>query len=97
MHSLTTYLPRRHLTERPLIRATFPRAFIDANREPFELDQNMFSDRLPDYVNTKSGRVAAGLGTIPRIVSGGKEIYSEKLTFSEAATRIEAILPTTRR
>ena len=38
----------------PLIRATFPRAFIDANREPFELDQNMFSDRLPDYVNIKS-------------------------------------------
>ena len=74
----------------PLIRATFPRAFIDANREPFELDQNMFSDRLPDYVNIKSGRVAAGLGTIPRIVSGGQEIYSEKLTFSEAAARIEA-------
>ena len=73
-----------------LIRATFPRAFIDANREPFELDQNMFSDRLPDYVNIKSGRVAAGLGTIPRIVSGGEEIYSEKLTFSEATARIEA-------
>ena len=73
-----------------LIRATFPRAFIDANREPFELDQNMFSDHLPDYVNIKSGRVAAGLGTIPRIVSGGQEIYTEKLTFSEAIARIEA-------
>ncbi len=73
-----------------LIRATFPRAFIDANREPFELDQNMFSDHLPDYVNKKSGRVAAGLGTIPRIVSGGQEIYTEKLTFSEAIARIEA-------
>ena len=45
----------------PLLRALFPRAFIDPNREPFELDQSMFSDELPDYVNTESSRVAAGL------------------------------------
>lgn len=74
----------------PLLRATFPRAFIDANREPFELDQAMFSDRLPDYVNTESSRVAAGLGTIARVVSSGQDIYPRKLTFAEAATRIDA-------
>jgi len=74
----------------PLLRATFPRAFIDANREPFELDQNMFSDPLPDYVNTDSARVAAGLGTIARVVSSGQDIYPRKLTFAEAATRIDA-------
>ena len=72
----------------PLLRATFPRAFIDANREPFELDQGMFSDKLPDYVNTDSSRVAAGLGTIARVVSSGQDIYPRKLTFSEAAERI---------
>ena len=65
----------------PLLRATFPRAFIDANREPFELDQGMFSDKLPDYVNTDSSRVAAGLGTIARVVSSGQDIYPRKLTF----------------
>ena len=72
----------------PLIKALFPRAYIDANREPFELDQKMFSDRLPSYVNTKSGRVAAGLGTIPRIISYGQDIYSRQLTFAEAKDRV---------
>tara|TARA_Y100001970_G_scaffold251527_1_gene324486 strand:+ start:1946 stop:2728 length:783 start_codon:yes stop_codon:yes gene_type:complete len=74
----------------PLLRATFPRAFIDANREPFELDQKMFSDPLPDYVNTDSSRVAAGLGTIARVVSSGLDIYPGKLTFKEAVARIDA-------
>lgn len=74
----------------PLLRALFPRAFIDANREPFELDQGMFSDRLPDYVNTESSRVAAGLGTIAKVVSSGQDIYPRKLTFVEAAERIDA-------
>jgi N-formylglutamate amidohydrolase len=74
----------------PLLRALFPRAFIDANREPFELDQDMFSDRLPAYVNTQSSRVAAGLGTIARVVSSGQDIYPRKLTFAEAADRIDS-------
>ena len=73
----------------PLLRALFPRAFIDPNREPFELDQSMFSDKLPDYVNTESSRVAAGLGTIARVVSSGQDIYPRKLTFAEAADRID--------
>ena len=75
----------------PLLRAIFPRAFIDPNREPFELDPSMFEDTLPGYVNTGSMRVTAGLGTIPRVVSSGKEIYSDKLQFSEAAQRINNI------
>jgi len=75
----------------PLLRAIFPRAFIDPNREPFELDPSMFEDTLPEYVNTGSLRVTAGLGTIPRVVSSGKEIYSKKLQFSEAAQRINNI------
>jgi len=74
----------------PLLRALFPRAFIDPNREPFELDQSMFSDELPDYVNTESSRVAAGLGTIARVVSSGQDIYPRKLTFAEAADRIDS-------
>lgn len=73
----------------PLLRALFPRAYIDANREPFELDPAMFSDRLPDYVNTSSSRVAAGLGTIAKIVSNGQNIYAGKLRFADAAARID--------
>jgi N-formylglutamate amidohydrolase len=73
----------------PLLRALFPRAFVDANREPYELDPAMFSDTLPDYVNTDSRRVLSGLGTIARIVANGVPIYRRKLNFAEAEARIE--------
>ncbi len=49
----------------PLLHARFPRAFLDLNREPYELDPQMFEGRLPDFANTRSLRVAAGLGVIP--------------------------------
>ncbi|MHA1108608.1 MAG: N-formylglutamate amidohydrolase, partial [Alphaproteobacteria bacterium] len=49
-----------------------------------------FEDDLPSYANTQSSRVAAGLGTIARVVSSGQEIYSGKLTFADAAERINS-------
>ena len=73
----------------PLIRARFPRTFIDPNREPYELDPAMFSDALPPYANSASTRVSAGLGTIPRVVTNGEEIYRGKLRFAEARERVE--------
>lgn len=73
----------------PMIKALFPRAYVDVNREPFELDPDMFADALPDYVNTHSPRVAAGLGTVARIVSHGKSIYRHKLRFEEVLSRID--------
>ncbi len=73
----------------PLIRALFPRAYLDVNREPYELDPAMFEDALPPYVNTHSLRVRAGLGTIARVVADGAEIYRGKLRFADAAARIE--------
>lgn len=72
----------------PLLRAHFPRAFIDVNREPFELDPEMFEDELPDYVNIQSSRVAAGLGTVARMVANGNDIYPRKLRFTDIADRI---------
>ncbi len=73
----------------PLIRALFPRAYVDVNREPFELDPHMFSDRLPSYANTRSLRVAGGLGTIPRLVGDAQPIYRDCLTCAEALNRID--------
>jgi len=73
----------------PLLAANFPRAFCDANREPWELDPAMFLDPLPDWVNTSSPRVGAGLGTIARVVASGEPIYSGKLRFIEAERRIQ--------
>lgn len=75
----------------PLLRARFPRAFLDPNREPYELDPAMFEDALPDYVNGRSPRVRVGLGTIARIVASGEEIYRRRLHFSDAVERIERL------
>lgn len=72
----------------PLIRALFPRAYCDPNREPYELDPGMFEDDLPSFANTSSLRVAGGLGVIARVVSSGEEIYAGKLRYSEAESRI---------
>ncbi len=72
-----------------LLKALFPRAYVDPNREPWELDPAMFSDPLPDYCNTRSPRIAAGLGTVPRVVTSGEEIRSGKLHFAEARRLVE--------
>jgi N-formylglutamate amidohydrolase len=72
-----------------LITARYARAYIDLNREAFELDAGMFADELPEFARVRTARVAAGLGAIARVVSEGQEIYARKLTFAEARGRIE--------
>src|SRR6266478_3731712 len=73
----------------PLLSARFPRAYLDVNREAYELDPAMFSDTLPSFVNVRSPRVRMGLGTIARIVASGEEIYARKLRFAEARQRVD--------
>ncbi len=73
----------------PLLKAHFPRAFVDPNREAYELDPAMFDAPLPQFVNSRSPRVMAGLGTIARVVRDGAEIYTRKLSFQEAQARID--------
>jgi N-formylglutamate amidohydrolase len=75
----------------PLLAANFPRAYLDVNREPWELDPRMFADPLPAFANTRSPRVAGGLGTVPRIVGEGQEIYSGRLPLAEALARIDGV------
>jgi N-formylglutamate amidohydrolase len=75
----------------PLLAARFPRAYLDVNREPWELDPAMFADALPNFVNTRSPRVRMGLGTIARVVASGEEIYARKLRFTEARHRVEGL------
>src|SRR6202158_679476 len=74
-----------------VVPVNFPRSYIDVNREPYELDPRMFSGRLPSFANTRSMRVAGGLGTIPRVVGDGQEIYRERLAVDDALARIEAL------
>lgn len=75
----------------PIVRVNFPRSYVDVNREPYELDPRMFAGRLPSFANTRSMRVAGGLGTIPRVVGDGQEIYFERLDVEDALSRIEAL------
>jgi N-formylglutamate amidohydrolase len=72
----------------PLLRALFPRAYVDVNRSRHELDPRMFADALPKTVDARSNRVLAGLGVIPRIVADGKDIYAKKLNYFEARRRL---------
>ncbi len=75
----------------PLISARFPRAYLDLNREPYELDPELVSEPLPPHANTQSIRVAGGLGTVARIVADGEEIYSSGLSLANVLARIEQL------
>ncbi|MGD9536586.1 MAG: N-formylglutamate amidohydrolase [Alphaproteobacteria bacterium] len=75
----------------PLLAALFPRAYLDPNREPYELDPGMFRDALPGHVRSRTDRVRAGFGTVARVVSSGTEIYRERLYYAEAEARIATL------
>ncbi len=73
----------------PLLTARFPRAYCDANRAPDELDQAVFAEPVPPSANTRTPRVAAGLGVIARVVKDGADIYAAKLPLAEARARLD--------
>ena len=75
----------------PLMRAHFPRCFVDVNREPYELDPRMFEGRLPSFANTRSMRVAGGLGTVARVVGDAQEIYDQRISVDDALRRIDGL------
>ncbi|HEX2654161.1 MAG TPA: N-formylglutamate amidohydrolase [Xanthobacteraceae bacterium] len=75
----------------PLMRAHFPRCYVDVNREPYELDPRMFEGRLPSFANTRSMRVAGGLGTVARVVGDSQEIYGQRIPVDDALRRIETL------
>lgn len=69
----------------PLLAAQTPRAYVDFNRAPEELDPALIEGvrRL-----SPNPRVASGLGVIPRVVAGGRAIHDGKITLEEAHARI---------
>lgn len=74
----------------PLLAARFPRSFVDANREAYELDPGMFEGPLPRAVNHRTTRVAAGLGMIPRVAASGEAIYRGRVPSDEIERRLES-------
>ena len=75
----------------PLLAANFPRAYLDVNREPWELDPRMFAEPVPPFANIRSARVAGGLGTVPKLVGEGLDIYPGRLPLAEAVARIDSV------
>lgn len=71
-----------------LLTAIYPRAYVDLNRGEDELDPALI-EGLPRAGG--SSRVAVGLGVIPRVVAGGREIYSGKISRDEAETRLARV------
>lgn len=70
----------------PLISAVAPRAYLDVNRAPHDIDPALIDGAEPRPANA---RVVAGLGVVPRIVAEGVPIYDQKLSLSDAQRRIE--------
>jgi N-formylglutamate deformylase len=70
----------------PFLKAAVPRAYVDLNRSPDELDPALI-EGVRRYGHNP--RVASGLGVIPRVVANGRAIYRGKLSMSEAQFRIE--------
>lgn len=73
-----------------LLTAHFPRIYCDVNRHAWELDPGMFRDTLPAHAHTRTPKVRAGLGMIPRIGPMGRGIYREQLSVDDATNRIDA-------
>ena len=68
-----------------LLTARVPRCVIDLNRGPEEIDPLVVSCAPPVAL---SPRIMAGLGVIPRVVSGGRAIYRGKLPRAQAEARL---------
>jgi N-formylglutamate amidohydrolase len=74
-----------------VLSATVARVYIDLNRDPSELDPEMFDQRPPSSPHASSARVQAGLGAIPRVSGDGQSIYRRKLSLEEAERRINTV------
>lgn len=69
----------------PLLLAEVPRAYVDLNRSPEDLDPLLIEGVGRRTLNP---RISSGLGVIPRVVAGGRAIYRGRITLAEAQARI---------
>jgi N-formylglutamate amidohydrolase len=74
-----------------VLSATIARSYVDLNRDPAELDPEMFDEHPPKSAHVSSARVQAGLGAIPRVSGDGQAIYRRKLPLHDAERRLSAV------
>jgi len=71
-----------------LLRALFPRAYIDPNRSLADLDVSLLDGHWPHKVQA-SEKVGIGLGLICKYAEADVPIYGRKLSVAEVKRRIE--------
>ena len=71
-----------------LLEASFPRAYIDANRSLDDLDAEML-DRAWPVPLAQSRKTQQGIGLLWRIARSGVPMYRRKLTVDEVRNRID--------
>lgn len=72
------------------VEALFPRAFVDPNRGPDELDARLFEDAPAAGFEPPNARTSAGLGVVPRLAADGRSIHPGKIAYAEGRRRIDA-------
>ncbi len=78
------------ITDVPVLRARFGRAFVDLNRDADELDAGMI-DGTPPLPPRQTERVAAGLGVLPRVAAHGLDIYRRRITAADVTERLATL------
>ncbi|WP_459618144.1 N-formylglutamate amidohydrolase [Bordetella sp. 2513F-2] len=73
----------------PLLAATFPRSYIDANRGAEEIDPLLLDAPWPGPASA-SPKVKLGKGLVWRMLDDGTPLYDRKLSVEEVRHRIEA-------
>jgi len=72
-----------------LLKANFPRSYIDVNRAVDDIDLNLIENEWPYGEIVPSLRSDAGIGLIRRLVRPGLPLYNRYLAPSEIVHRIE--------
>lgn len=73
-----------------LITSRYARAYVDLNREAYELDASLLVGDPPACVNSATSKARAGLGTVPSRI-GTRVIYRRRLTFAEIERRLHHV------
>ncbi|HLI10475.1 MAG TPA: N-formylglutamate amidohydrolase [Alphaproteobacteria bacterium] len=70
--------------------ANYPRCYIDANREPDDLDAELLSEPWPTPLRP-SRKTRMGVGLIRRHVVPGVEVHADKLSVADVQHRLDKV------
>lgn len=71
-----------------VLRALFPRTYVDPNRDEADIDTTLIDGKWPHALNP-GAKTELGIGLIRRVIVPGAPIYDRKLSVNEVRHRIE--------